>query len=650
MNGSTLLGKFLYGALFCVVIPALLFAWWFLLDKNLEPVSFIMPEKVHATLTISGSVFFIAGFFLLVTGMMALKQKGKGLPMNAFPPSEFVSSGVYSLVRHPIYTGFSLMAFGLACYSLSATAIYFIAPITIAGCLALVYGYENDAIEKHFGKHEHRTIIGFYTGPGRKLTWKEKVGGAITAFLPWIVIYEMDVFAGPSPNWFSTSTIADQYTPLIPEFAFAYTATYLFVGIVPFTIGHSKLMRKFILDAITAILIAGFIFLVFPFYYEGKTVSGNDISSSIIAFERSIDGTAGALPSFHVIWALIAALHIRGPGIAFKILSWCIAIAIVLSCFLTGIHSVMDVVAGIGVVIIARRRNEIWNSLQSISERIANSWKEWHIGPLRIINHSLYAGLSAIIGVIIIGQFIPEIFPIVIIGICSMVGAALWGQFFEGSAKMLRPFGYFGSVIGGAIGILIALTTTSANAFQLTAAIALAAPFIQAVGRLRCLVQGCCHGKASDDVIGIHAHHLSSRICAAGLGKKNIHNTQLYSIVFNILIAGILWRLYYAHVAASVITGMYFVLTGLSRFAEENYRGEPQTKIKWGLRIYQWAAIIFVIVGIALTCVPSSPGAPFSLRFDPGLLITSLASGLVYAFAMGMDFPKSTKRFSRLTG
>lgn len=650
MSGSTSFGKFLYGALFCVVIPALLFTWWFLLDKNLEPISFVMPEKVHDTLMFSGIVFFIAGALLLAAGMNALIRNGKGLPMNAFPPKEYVSSGVYAIVRHPIYTGFSLMAFGVACYSLSATAIYVIAPITIAGCFALVYGYENDAIEQHFGKHEHRTMIGLYPGPDRKLSWQERIGGAITAFLPWIVIYEMDVFAGPSSNWISTATIWDLHAPLIPEFAFAYTATYVFVGIVPFTIGSSKQMRHFILDAITAILIAGFIFLVFPFYYEGKTVTGNGVSQSIIAFERSIDGTAGALPSFHVIWALLAAFHIRGPGIAFKTFKWFIAIAIVLSCFLTGIHSVMDVIAGAAVVVIARKRNAIWNSVQSISERIANSWKEWHIGPLRIINHSIYAGLSSTIGVLIIGQFIPELFPIVIIGICSMIGAALWGQFVEGSAKMLRPFGYFGSIIGGIIGIEFALNTTSMNVFQLTAAIAMAAPIIQAVGRLRCLVQGCCHGKASDTVVGIHAHHPSSRICAAGLSHKNIHNTQLYSIVFNIIIAGILWRLYYAHVPASVITGMYFVLTGLSRFVEENYRGEPQTKIKWGLRIYQWASIFFVIVGIVLTCVPSPVSAPFTPRYDSGLLITSLVSGFLYAFAMGMDFPKSTRRFSRLTG
>lgn len=651
MSGKPSLAKILYGTLFCVFIPALLVLWTILLDRNLSDLDFQLPDKSLFMVSIVGIIFVIAGSCFLSGGMYAIIKRGKGMPMNAYPPSEYVSTGIYAWVRHPIYAGFSLICFGAACISQLTTAIYIVAPIAIAGCFAIVYGYERDAINKHFGPREHRTLIGFFAGADRKLSRAEKTGAAITAFLPWIVIYEMNVLGGPSENWISTKTSVDAWTPIIRESAFAYAATYLFVGIVPFTINQSQQMRKFILDAVVAIMIAGFIFLVFPFYYEGKTVVGNDIGTAIIHFERSIDGTSGAFPSFHVIWALLAAIHLRGPGKYFRVLGWSIGIAISLSCFLTGIHSVLDVAGGAIVVLLAVNRNYIWNAMNKFSERLANSWKEWRFGPLRIINHSLLAGISAAVGVALLCQLIPDITSVIIIGAASLIGAGLWGQFIEGSAKMLRPFGYYGSIVGGMIGVLFAVTTTDLSIWQITASLALVAPVIQGIGRLRCFVQGCCHGKETQETTGIHVYHTSSRVCATGrLSGKNIHNTQLYSILFNIVIAGILWRMFYSQFPSAIITGMYFILAGLARFVEENYRGEPQTIVRSGLRIYQWAAIVSIGIGILISCIPSEQAPLFIPRMDFAVVATTIISGLIFAFAMGMDFPASTKRFSRLTG
>lgn len=649
-NSSNTTGKLLYGILFCLAIPSLLVVWTIYLDRNLEGINFVLPEKSLLVLRIAGSIFITVGSALLSGGMLGIVQKGKGLPMNAFPPANYVSTGTFSIARHPIYTGFAVLSFGVACLSQSAVAIYYIAPIVIAGCFALIYGYERDAIEKRFGKQHHQTIIGLFGGPDRQLTLPEKIGGAITAFLPWIVIYEMDVIAGPSANWFTTRSVFDEYTPIIPESAFAYTLTYIYVGIVPFTIRLATLMRTFVLDALVAILLAGFIFLVFPFYYEGKIVAENNLATEIIHFERSIDGTSGAFPSFHVIWALIAGIHLQGPRKILNTISWFVAISICLSCILTGIHSVLDLITGAAIVVIARNRNNIWKSLNNISECIANSWREWRIGSFRIINHSIYAGLAASAGILIVAQFIPQLTLIIIIGCTSMIGAAVWGQFVEGSPKILRPFGYFGSILGGTIGVLIGLHFTTMDIIQITAPLALAAPFVQAIGRLRCLVQGCCHGRETNEVAGIHVHHSSSRICAGRSAHKNLHNTQLYSIICNVIIAGILWRLYYANVPATVIAGMYFVLTGLGRFVEENYRGEVQTKVIYGLRTYQWVSIVFVIAGAVITCTPSSSAPMFIARMDGPVIVTALSAGLVYAFAMGMDFPGSKRRFARLTG
>ena len=73
-------------------------------------------------------------------------------------------------------------------------------------------------------------------------------------------------------------------------------------------------------------------------------------------------------------------------------------------------------------------------------------------------------------------------------------------------------------------------------------------------------------------------------------------------------------------------------------------------KVIKGLLESQWVAVAGLLLGIGITLIPSAV-APFAhAPVDPGLVITAIGGGLFAAFAMGMDFPRSTLRFSRLSG
>lgn len=234
------------------------------------------------------------------------------------------------------------------------------------------------------------------------------------------------------------------------------------------------------------------------------------------------------------------------------------------------------------------------------------------------------------------------------IGIAGFVGAALWAQFIEGSPMLLRPYGYYGSVIGIAITASCIAYFSSLNIFTLMAVASLAAPVIQCIGRLRCLVQGCCHGKPTTAVKGIHFCHPKSRVNKiAGWKGKNLYPTQLYSIGSNFIIAFLLLRLASLNVPASFITGMYLILNGLSRFVEEYFRGEPQTPYWLGMRVYQWLALISLVAGIVLTCIPSQPLAP--VFFDWPILLQAALFGIIITAAYGVDLPNGKVRFSKLT-
>jgi prolipoprotein diacylglyceryltransferase len=178
----------------------------------------------------------------------------------------------------------------------------------------------------------------------------------------------------------------------------------------------------------------------------------------------------------------------------------------------------------------------------------------------------------------------------------------------------------------------------------------MATPLTQATGRLRCLVQGCCHGGLTTGP-GIRYFNPHTRVGAIpALSGQCIHNTQGYSILTNVLIAAILFRMQWAGATAALLGGTYFILTGMFRFIEESRRGEPQTKMIAGLRLYQWIALGSVAFGALLTRIPDHTPLSFEWNFSGPMWIASLVSGLAWSFGMSMDFPEGKSRFSRLTG
>ena len=180
------------------------------------------------------------------------------------------------------------------------------------------------------------------------------------------------------------------------------------------------------------------------------------------------------------------------------------------------------------------------------------------------------------------------------------------------------------------------------------AAFAAGGPWAQAMGRLRCLVQGCCHGRPAPESIGIRYTHPRSRVCRmTEWTGVPLHPTPMYSMLCNALVALVITRLWLIHAPLHLIAGLYFILTGLGRFVEEAWRGEPQTPVFANLRLYQWAAVASVVAGVLMTAIGRSEAAP-AAQFGWGTLLPSVVFGLLVCFAMGVDFPESSRRFSRL--
>lgn len=634
------LSKVFYGTLFVVILPLALVLWAHGASGAVRIAALHSP--------VFGTILAAFGVAVALTGMLSLWRYGGGLPMNAFPPSRFVENGIYSLVPHPIYGGFVIACAGVATLFGSASGLWLVTPAVALASAALVLGYELPDLRNRFGAR--RFSLWLPSDRPEAPSLLERVRVYLVVLLPWLALYELTWHLGRASGAAATYLPFESRLPVMEQTEIIYASTYLVVLLVPLLARSGHTLRRFARCGLIAMALIFPLYLLLPFFVPPRPFTLATPIGQLLLWERTPYSGIAAFPSFHIVWALIAASSLAEGGRWKKFVWWTWAVLVAVSCVTTGMHSIADVLAGTVAFVLVVRMKEIWVAILRVAERIANSWKEWRIGPMRIINHGGFAAAGILIGMSLIdAQLGPgrELLTASIF-LCSTVGAAFWAQWVEGSPALLRPMGFYGGMLGAAIGGASALFF-DINLWVVFAAICVAAPWIQGMGRLRCLVQGCCHGRAAETVPGIRYTHPRSRVCRlAELSGVPIHATPVYSILWNAVIGAALLRLLQLHSSATLICGVYLLLSGAGRFVEEAYRGEPQTLTVCGLRLYQWIAVLTVVAGAVATCA-HGPAMPqiFALRMSSILVATGCSA--VAWFVTGVDFPESSRRFARLT-
>ena len=124
-----------------------------------------------------------------------------------------------------------------------------------------------------------------------------------------------------------------------------------------------------------------------------------------------------------------------------------------------------------------------------------------------------------------------------------------WDYFMRNPGQIIGGEGLtiYGAVLGAALGIWIYSRIKKISFGYLADVIAPAIILAQAVGRVGCTVNGCCYGVPTDVSWGIiYMHPLSDGFAASqealsrGMG---IHPTQVYEIIYNIMVFGVLMLL-----------------------------------------------------------------------------------------------------------
>ncbi len=626
-NSRQLTGKILYSLAFLVILPAGLALW-----SRLAALNISLPAVQSDGY---GIALLAAGAFLMLSGMYALWHFGGGLPMNAYPPPKFVTEGVFRLLPHPIYTGFVLACFGAAVYSGSAAGLWLVSPTAMAGCMALVWGYEGIDLKERFPGEKRRHLLSIPANSTAKPSLWDRISAFVCLFLPWVLLNGAAILIYSEHTVFNFSGgfefDRDKYRLYIIPAALVWTA------LAPLVARTQEQLRRFFAGGIIGGGLVLYTALVAPVIGMGHLVH----SGGHVLWQ--------ALESLNWFWIWLSASVLTKAFPGFRIPVYGTGALLAAGLTMVSSDPVAHAITGWTGLMAAMFYPAIWEFLRRSAEIIANSWREWVFGPVRIISHGFYVGAAAFTGMMLGGWLAgPEyVSAMAVFGVIVTICAGLWGQFVEGSDKLKRPFGFYGAMLGIIIASLV-MRWMGVEVWVMLGIFSVFMPWVQGIGRFRCLVNGCCHGSETGNLLGIRYTHPRSRVCyVSGLKGRPLHPTQLYSMLWLALAGGLQLKLWTGGAAPSLIFGTYLILNGLGRFVEEALRGEPQTPVMAGLRLYQWAAMVSVLAGIIISCLPARLPV-----LTPGITWQSLAwAGFMWIFVqfmMGIDFPKSSRRFSRL--
>jgi protein-S-isoprenylcysteine O-methyltransferase Ste14 len=615
-------GKILYAAAFLIALPAVLILW----AQYTRP--YILFPSIASE--IAGRIMMVFGGILMLWAMWALLRFGKGLPMNAYPPPVYVSKGPYFFIRHPIYVGFIVLMTGYFVLSGSASGIWLVIPLTTLGIISLTMGYENPDLRRRFPDQHARPVLSL---PENSTDSPGKIERVIQVLLNLSCVLLINFLIITVRKFFSSIPTGEQDLIKNIPFDIANFAGFVFIALVPFFINTRALLRQWQISGLFSLGVLFFTLVLIPEITAGIYPAGNQALFTIpvflifISISVLVKQSGRAAVVFAVFGLFLFILHIAASKSEISYLAGSIIIFLISSYYMSG-----------------------WIFLRNIAEKIANSWKEWVFGKVRVLNRGFYIGAGTFSGLLLAGFLTGThyVYALLVFSVIVTITSALWAQLIEGSAKLKRPFGFYGGLVGIIFGTLV-IWALGFHGWVIIGVASVVMPWMQAIGRLGCLVNGCCHGsRVSDPLIGIRYFHPRSRVCnISGLKGELLHPTQLYSIIWLFFTGIIMLNLWYRGLSFSFIFGIYLILTGLGRFVEESYRGEVQTPGIGGLRLYQWTAAISVLIGIIMTFIYTKPVA-----LMPGLggetFLTAALAGLFLFFAMGVDFPYSNARFSRL--
>ena len=182
----------------------------------------------------------------------------------------------------------------------------------------------------------------------------------------------------------------------------------------------------------------------------------------------------------------------------------------------------------------------------------------------------------------------------------AIVGARLYFLIFNGG-----PWGWdsfkiwdggiavYGSIIGGAIGVLVYCLVRKKNFLSVADVIVPCLILGQGIGRIGCYCSGCCYGVEVTDP------SLQFFPISIMLNDGHWHlATMFYESFCDLIICAVLIIILKKVKIKGIVLSTYLILYGIIRAIIEGFRGE--SLMLGSLRVSQVLSIILIAVGVAL--------------------------------------------------
>ena len=168
--------------------------------------------------------------------------------------------------------------------------------------------------------------------------------------------------------------------------------------------------------------------------------------------------------------------------------------------------------------------------------------------------------------------------------------AEIWQFIITGNTAPLRGLVYYGGFIGGFFGAIIGIKVAKVSLIEVERTVVPLLPLGHAIGRIGCVLSGCCIGMQYDGPFAIYYPFI-----ADGHGRFPV---QILEAVVNVGLCFILLQFSKHKRSPFVVISLYCVLYGISRFLLELLRGDSIRGIAYGLSTSQWISIALITLGV----------------------------------------------------
>lgn len=204
----------------------------------------------------------------------------------------------------------------------------------------------------------------------------------------------------------------------------------------------------------------------------------------------------------------------------------------------------------------------------------------------------------------------------------ALIGAKLlfvllnWNQLGATAAQkfstIIRDFRYgfvfFGGMITAVCALTIYIKKKKLPFFKVADFMIVGLPLGHALGRIGCLLAGCCYGRPTSLPWGVTFTDPHSLVAPELLGLP-LHPTQLYESIANLILFFFLHKLYNKPHKDGMILLMYVACYSLLRFCIEFFRGDYRGIFVLGLSPSQWIAVCISLAAFSTWLILTKQGA-----------------------------------------